>query len=418
MKNSNTLVDNVCSDVKHAGLERWYPAGTMHQVEGMEDVVVLQCRPNRCLFPVNRIIRTGLRATAVLCLVASFAACGTEEPPAKDNKAFALSDTMLNRIGLDTVLLKPVENAVDLNARITPDDGRLATVYPIVGGQVSDVMVELGDRVTKGQTLAIIRSSQVAGLERKLIDARSDLEVAEKNLSTKQDLFSSQLLSERKLVEARYDLEKAKAKLRGIEEIFSIYQFKDGSQYIVKAPIGGYVIDKAVVRDETLPEQHNEAIFTIAELDKVWVLADVYESDIARVKEGMTAEVTTLSYPDKVFHGRVDKIMNMLDPRTRTMRIRITLPNPEVMLKPEMIARVRLVYLEDRSLPAIPAQAVINDNDRDQVMVFKDRMNIETRKVRIDRSTGRTTWVAEGLQPGEVIVSKEQLFLYDALNDR
>lgn len=385
----------------------------------MGDVVVPRSQPHdtpRIHTPSHA--RSCLRASLAACAIALLTACGSEAPPTKDSKAFTLSDTMLARIGLDTVRLSPVENTVELNARITPDDGRLANVYPIVGGQVIEVNVELGDRVTKGQTLAIIRSSQVAGLERKLIDARSDMEVAEKNLTTKQDLFNSQLLSERKLVEARYELEKAKAKLKGVEEIFSIYQFKDGSQYVVKAPIGGYVIDKAVVRDETLPEERTDAIFTIAELDRVWVLAEVYESDIARVKEGMAAEVTTLSYPGKVFTGKVDKILNMLDPRTRTMRIRITLPNPGVLLKPEMIAHVRLVYQEDRQLPALPAAAVINDNDRDHVMVFRDRMNIETRRITVAHTTGGTSWVSGGLADGEVVVSKEQLFLYDALNDR
>lgn len=414
MKNSNSSVDSVCSDVKHAGMEK-------ERAYGMKDPVgVVVCRSaiESCPDPFLGIARSILRAMPAIAMLVLLGACGGDAPVANDSKAFALSDTMLARIGFDTVRSMPVENIIELNARITPDDGRLANVYPIVGGQVVDVKVELGDHVNKGQTLAIIRSRQVADLERKLIDARSDTEVAEKNLSSKQDLFDSQLLSERKLVEARYELEKAKAKLKGMEEIFSIYQFQDGSQYVVKAPIGGYVIDKSVVRDETLPEEHDAAIFTIAELDRVWVLADVYESDIARVKEGMTARITTLSYPDKVFNGHVDKILNMLDPRTRTMRIRITLPNPGVLLKPEMIARVRLAYAEELVLPAIPSTAVISDNDRDHVMVFKDRLNIDTRRITLERTTDNTTWVAEGLEPGEVIISKEQLFLYDALNDR
>ncbi len=357
------------------------------------------------------------RAGATL-LVVCLAGCGTEAPPAKDATAFTLSDTMLARIGLDTVRTRPVLNSVELNARIAPDDGRLASVYPIVGGQVSAVEVELGDRVTKGQTLAVIRSSEVANLERKMIDARSDMEVAEKNLDTKQELFNSHLLSERKLVEARYELEKARARLKGMNEIFSIYQFEDGSQYVVKAPISGYVIDKAVVRDVTLPEKHDEAIFTIAELDRVWVLADVYESDIARVKEGMPAQITTLSYPGKVFTGKVDRIINMLDPRTRTMRIRISLPNPDVLLKPEMIARVRLSYEEDRSLPAVAASAVIFDNSRQYALVFTDRNNIAVRPVGVAHSNGNDTWIDKGLEPGEVVIVHEQLYLFKALTER
>lgn len=356
-------------------------------------------------------------ALTAIALIA-LAACTSAPAPPPDATAFTLSDTMLHRIGLDTVKLLPVESVIELNGRIAPDDNRLANVYPIVGGQVLQVPVELGDRVTKGQTLAVIRSSEVADLERRMINARSEHEVAVKNLATKQDLFDSQLLSERKLVEARHDLEKARAKLRRMEEIFSIYRFQEGSQYVVQAPISGYVIQKDIMRDITLPEGHAEPVFTIAELDEVWALAEVYESDIARVQEGLPAEIVTLSYPDRVFPGTVDKIFNILDPRTRTMRIRVKLQNPEVLLKPEMIARVRLAVHEDRRLPAIPAKALINDHGKHYVMTFMDRYNIGTRQVTPLRTTSSSTWIAEGLQPGEVIIGREQLFVYDALNDQ
>lgn len=357
-----------------------------------------------------------LPAVAIALLLIT--GCGGESIPEADAHAFTLSDTMMARIRLDTVRTQPVLHNVELNARIAPDDGRLANVYPIVGGQVSDVKVELGDRVKKGQTLAVIRSTEVAKFHRKLIDAQSDVEVAEKDLATKEDLYRAKLLSERKYVKAQYDLEKARAKLKGMEETFSIYRFEEGSQYVVTAPISGYIIHKDLVTNETLPEDHSDPLFAIAELDQVWVLAQVYESDIARVREGMRAEVTTLSYPDKVFTGRVDKISNVLDPVTRTMHIRINMPNTDELLKPEMIAHVSLTYGEDRELPAIPAQAVVADHGRQYVMVFKDRKNIETRPIAVDREYQGTAWVSHGLEPGEVIISKEQLYIYDALNDR
>lgn len=348
----------------------------------------------------------------------SFTACTSAPAPTPNATAFTLSDTMLQRIRLDTVKLLPVESVIALNGRIAPDDNSLASVYPIVGGQVLQVPVELGDRVTKGQTLAVIRSSEVADLERRMIKAHSEHEVALKNLATRQDLFDSQLLSERKLVEAQHDLEKARAKLRRMEEIFSIYRFQEGSQYVLQAPISGYVIQKDITRDITLPEGHAEPVFVIAELDEVWALAEVYESDIARVKEGLTAEIITLSYPDRVFPGTVDKIFNILDPRTRTMRIRVKLQNPDVLLKPEMIARVRLSYQEQQEMPAIPADAIINEDGKHFVMTFKDRYNIGTRQITPFRTTAGRSWITEGLEPGEVIVSREQLFIYDALNDR
>lgn len=353
---------------------------------------------------------------ALLVLLA--AGCGGHETPVPDAHAFVLSDTMMKRIRLDTVRLAQVEGVINLNGRIAADENRMASVFAIMSGQVENVDVELGDHVQKGQVLAKIRSGEVAKMERKLIEARSNKEVAEKNLAVKQDLFNSSLLSERKLVEARYDLEKANAELKRMTEVFSIYTFEGGSRFVLRAPVSGYVIRKDIARDVTLPEDNHDPVFTIAELDKVWVLADVYESDIARVKEGMNAEVTTLSYPGKVMRGKVDRIFNILDPETRTMRIRITLDNPNVLLKPEMIARVQLTFQENENLPAIPADAVIQDAGKHFVMIFKDRRNIAVREIVPARTTANTLWVSEGLQPGEVVIGREQLFVYDALNER
>lgn len=362
--------------------------------------------------------RARMHATVLLLAALLAAGCGVAEPPVADTNAFVLSDTMLQRIQLDTVVMKQVENVIHLNGRIATDENKLASVFAIMSGQVISVDAELGDRVSKGQTLAKIRSGEVAKMERKLISAQSDREVAEKNLATKEELFSSQLLSERKLVEARYDLEKANAQLQRMNEVFSIYTIEAGSRYVLRAPMDGYVIGKSITRDITLPDDHTDPVFTIAELNEVWVLADVYESDIARVKEGMDAEVTTLSYPDKIFRGKVDRIFNILDPRTRTMRIRITLANEDILLKPEMVAHVKLTFKKDDILPAVPASAIISDKSRQYTMVFKDRYNVLTREVKVAQTTGTTSWISEGLEPGEVIVSKNQLYLYDALNDR
>ena len=350
--------------------------------------------------------------------IAFLGGCHAPAPPNPDANAFTLSDTMLHRIRLDTVHEKPVEDVIELNGHIAPDGEKLADIYPIVGGQVLSVDAELGDHVTKGQTLAVIRSSEVADMTHQLSDAQSDVTVANKNLTVQQDLFNSKLISERDLVSAQQEADKAQAQLRRMQESFSIYHFQNGSEYDVKAPTSGYIIAKDIAPDVMLPADQNTKIFTVAELDEVWVLADVYESDISRVKEGMDAEITTLSYPGKVYHGKVDKIYNLLDPQTRTERIRIRLPNPDISLKPEMIANVKLHITQDRSLPSIPSKAIIEDDGHQFVMVFKDRFNLSTREITTDHSNDSTTWVSAGLKPGEAIVSKQQLFLYDELNDR
>lgn len=334
-----------------------------------------------------------------------------------EKTVFALSDTMLTRIGLDTVRMENIKNTLKLNGKVAADENRLVEVYPIVGGNVVSVSVELGDYVKKGQTLAVIRSSEVAELERQLFDAQSDVQMAQKKVKVQQDLFEAKLTSHMELEGAERELEKAKAGLKRIRETFNIYHFEKGSEYHIKAPINGFVIYKNINRDMTLPSERTESVFTVAELDQVWVIAHVYESETSKVKEGMEARITTLSYPDEVLSGKVDKIFNVIDPQTKTMRVRIKLENPEFKLKPEMLAIVKLSNTESTSLPAIPAQALIFEGSRQYVMVYRNRYNLDTRQVEIQKTTGETAWIKSGLEPGEVVISKNQLFIYDALND-
>lgn len=353
-----------------------------------------------------------------LLVVTFVSACTVEEAKdTEESKAFALSDTMLKSVQLDTVKTRQVNGALDLNGKIIADENRMVEIFPIVGGNVLAVEAELGDYVKKGQTLAIIKSGEVAEYDRQLIDAQSDVLVAQKNLSVKQDLYASKLSSERELVGAQKELEKAEAGLKRIQETFSIYNFNSRSEYHLKAPINGFLIAKNINRDMTLPEGHSESVFTVAELDEVWAIANVYESDISRIKEGMEVVISTLSYPGDLIKGKIDKIFSVLDPQTKTMKVRIRIPNPQFKLKPEMLATVKAKYSEENSFPSIASSALIFDNSRQFVMIFKDRYNIETREVEVYKTTDDVVWIKGGLKPGEVVISKNQLFIYDALND-
>jgi cobalt-zinc-cadmium efflux system membrane fusion protein len=351
----------------------------------------------------------------VLVLVSQCTVEGAKDK--EENKAFALTDTMLKSIRLDTVKIRQVNGALDLNGKIVADENRKVEIFPIVGGNVLAVEAELGDYVKKNQTLAIIKSGEVAEYDRQLIDAQSDVLVAQKNLSVKQDLYASKLSSERELIGAQKELEKAAAALKRIKETFSIYHFNSQSEYHLKAPINGFVIAKNINRDMMLPAGQSESVFTVAELDEVWALANVYESDIARIREGMDVVITTLSYPGELISGKIDKIFSVLDPETKTMKVRIRIPNAQFKLKPEMLATVKAKYREEKTFPSIASSALIFDNSHQFVMIFKDRHNIETREVEVYKNTDDTVWVKSGIKPGEVVISKNQLFIYDALND-
>ena len=345
-----------------------------------------------------------------------FSACGPKSTR-EEAKAFMLSDTMMHRIRIDSVMKQPVRSELTLVGKIVADENRVIKVFPLVGGNVEAVNVELGDYVRKGQSLASIRSGEVADLERQSIQAQSDLLVAEKNLRVAQDLFETKLTSQREVVAAQKEVEKAQAEATRVKEVFRIYGIGKASMYTVKAPIDGYVIEKNVNRDMQLRSDNADNLFTIGQISEVWVLANVNESDIRRVRAGMDASIQTLSYPDELFSGKVDKIYTVLDPNTKAMTVRIRLNNRGMKLRPEMHATVTLRYEDGGQVATVPASSVIFDRSKHYVMVFKNRSDIETREVDVLKSLGNVAYVRQGIQPGEKVISKNQLLVYNALNN-
>jgi membrane fusion protein, heavy metal efflux system len=181
--------------------------------------------------------------------------------------------------------------------------------------------------------------------------------------------------------------------------------------------LSGFIIQKSINQDMLLRSDKSDNIFDIAEIDDVWAIANINEGDIGQVKLGIDAEVTTLSYHDKVFKGKVDKIYNIIDPETKAMKARVKLSNPDFLLKPEMRAAIKLTYQEDKEMVTIPSEALIFDNSKTYVMIFKDRKNIETRQVEVYRQVGDKAYITSGIAAGEKVLSTNQLLIYDALND-
>ena len=344
--------------------------------------------------------------------------CGHETPPKDDiEQTFVLSDKMLSTSKMAEARMEPLRNELSFYGKITADNNKLIEVYPVVGGNVTKVYVELGDYVKKGQLLATIRSTDVAGYDKDLDDAQNDVLVAKNSLKVMQELNEGRLNSDRDVVEAKSQLDKANSQLSRVQETFKIYSIKKGAIYEVRSPLNGFIIQKDINQDELLRSDRSDNIFDIAQIDDVWAIANVNESDINLVKLGVDADVTTLSYPDKVFKGKVDKIFNIIDPDTKAMKIRIQLKNADYSLKPEMRATIKLSFAEGQNMLTVPSSAIIFDKSKNFVMVFHDRHNIETREVEVLRQIGDTTYLSAGLKSGEKVMTANQLLVYDALND-
>lgn len=347
----------------------------------------------------------------------SISSCKNDLENPQTNTTFALSDNMLKTTTTAVAQTQPVKNELSFYGKITADDNKMIDVYPLVGGNVIKVNVELGDYVKKGQVLATIKSTDIADFEKQSLDAKSDLLVAKNNLKVAQELFDGKLNSESDVLQAKSEVNKAQSQLSKVQETYKIYNIKAGSIYEVTAPISGFIIQKSINQDMLLRSDRSENIFDIAEISEVWAMANVNEIDINKVRLGIDADVTTISYPDQVFKGKVDKIFNIIDPETKAMQARIKLKNTEFLLKPDMNANVKLSFKEDKSMIAIPSDAIVFDKSKNFVMIFKDRNNIETRQVEVYRVVGDTTYISSGLEENEKVITNNQLFIYRALNE-
>jgi len=356
-----------------------------------------------------------------LLLTLGLGAC-SKAAPDDDNKppvakAFNLSDQTLKELAFDTVRLEPVRSEQVYSGQVVTNGDKTAKVFPLVGGVVEKLNVELGDHVSKGQVLAVVRSGEIADVQNQNSTAGTDVAIASKNLAVAEDQYKAGLAAERDVVLAREELRKAQSNLSKTVKQLGIYNVSQGGRYTIKAPLSGFITEKDVTQNMQYNDSNVDSFFTIADLDQVWVLANVFEADIDKVRVGYQADITTLSYPDKHFRGVVDKVFNVLDPESKALKVRVKLQNPGYLLKPEMYAQVRILNTEKAKEISVPADAVVFNDNRYFVLVYKNRQKVDTRAVTVTKTVGNTSYVTGDLKPGEVIITKNQLLVYDELND-
>lgn len=360
-------------------------------------------------------------------LTISLSGCQSEATTMNDSTAQAPATkaqqdaSLLQSATIDTAKRETVNNELNLTGKITFNQDKMVKVFPLVGGHVEEVKAELGDYVRKGQTLAVIRSGDLADLQQQAVAARGQLSVAQKNLQVAQDMTKAGLTSQRDLVAAQEQFAAAKGEVARVAERRQILG-GNGSVYIVKAPMNGFVVEKTAAQGMEIRSDDPESLFTVSNLDEVWVIANVYESDLANVHEGEMATVTTLSYPDKPYKGRIDKVFNVLDPDSKTLKVRVTLLNrgegaADYRLKPEMFANVSVTYAGRDQRVAIPASAVVFDKSRNYVVAVNANKQPVVREVDLYKTIGDRTYINGGLAPGERVVTKNQLLIYSALGN-
>jgi cobalt-zinc-cadmium efflux system membrane fusion protein len=229
-------------------------------------------------------------------------------------------------------------------------------------------------------------------------------------------MFKSGLASQKDQLTAQEIYNQAESAFEKAKRVINLNGGSMNGKYILKSPINGFVVDRQVNNNMMIRSDNSMALFTISDLKNVWVMANVYESNIANVKMGDSVNITTLSYPGKIFRGRIDKVMNVLDPSNKVMKLRIILANPGYLLKPEMFASVVVNTTENKTMVSIRSRALIFDHSQYYVLVYKSPSDISIRPVQVQNTVGDRTYITDGLSEGERLIGTEALLIYQELN--
>ncbi|MGJ5820311.1 efflux RND transporter periplasmic adaptor subunit [Paludibaculum fermentans] len=369
------------------------------------------------------------RQMLLLAAAVGLAACSgsKKEPAANEEKSESgfvqISPEAQRHFGIqvEPAAVQELNELLQVPGTVQPVDSRVNTIRPLARGRLHEVLVKVGDRVSKGQALATYDNMEAGELAAQLAGARADVE----RLRGQERQLGRQAERARALAEigavpkkeyeqaaadhkaAGQSVQSQESVLAGIQARLRRFGFNNAEIQTtpittIAAPLAGVITKQEASPGEVV--EPATALFTIADLSTVWVQAEVYEKDLGRLRVGQDAQITVDTYPDQNFTGRVTYVSDVLDPQTRTARVRCEVPNGAMKLKLDMYATVQLPTTFSRKTLAVPSGAIQEVGDKTVVFVRKSATEFEPRGVTAGKTVRGLVEILSGLTAGEPVV--------------
>jgi cobalt-zinc-cadmium efflux system membrane fusion protein len=377
-------------------------------------------------------IRNLLIAANVLCM--GLVGCGnTTESESKmtsysgtTSKAdsadlFSVPQEQLSHLQIVAVEKSSLPRVLRLTGSVAYNAFKTTPVFTAIGGPVQEILVAPGQNVHAGQPLLTVSSPDYSLARSAYIKARSAFQLTDKNYQRSQDLYDHKAIAERDLQQAESDRAQAQADLSASEDALRVLGLTDldavlknppkmTSQIPVLAPVSGEITERLVGPGQLLQAGATQC-FTISDMSTVWVLVNVYQSDLAYVHNGDTVEITTDAYPDK-FHGKISYIAPALDPNTRTLQARIVTENRGDRLKKDMYVAATVAAGVTRDALSVPDAAVLRDSENQPFVYLQtEQTKFARRPVSVGDSSNGRTLISGGVKEGDRVVGDGSLFL-------
>ena len=328
------------------------------------------------------------------------------------------------------IVLAPVETShrtdtIRLPGRVALDEHRVARIGPVLSGRVAEIKAFIGRNVSQGEVLAILNSNELSAAQAAYLKAKTQVGLQRLNVERARRLFSEGIISQATFKERESALAEAEVEIRALADQLGVmgmsakaiehlgHSGQINSITPVTSTISGTVIERHISVGQIA--EISDELFTVADLSRVWVVAEAPEQDAHIVEEGSQVEVHVPALPDDHFVGRIVYVADVVKPDTRTITMRMEVDNAKRKLKPEMLADMLIRHTSEEAL-SIPAQAVVRESDRDHVFVevAKDRLQLRPVELGPDLEGRRT--VLLGLTQGERIVVKGAFHLNNVRN--
>jgi membrane fusion protein, heavy metal efflux system len=350
-------------------------------------------------------------AAALVSLLASCTretkAAPTKEEVAIDPNVFETDHPELFKTA--KVASRQMPTVLTANGTITPDVNRTIHVTSLGGGRVAELKVKLGDAVQKGQTLLIISSPDLASAFSDYQKAVADEQLSKRGLDRAQLLYDKGAIAEKDLQTAQDAEQKALVDVHTTEQRVRVLggdPAHPSSMLDLRAPISGTIVEQNVAGFEGIKSLDNTPnLFTIADLSQVWVVCDVFENDLGDVHIGDPNEIRLNAFPERILKGTVTDISRVLDPATRTAKVRIVLRNGDGQLRPGMFAVATFRSRKTRPGLVVPGTAMMRLHDKD--WIFRHEGNNRYRRVEVQVSGATQDGMQEirsGVNPDDEVV--------------
>jgi cobalt-zinc-cadmium efflux system membrane fusion protein len=367
-----------------------------------------------------------LNAIVLLWLASPFAACGrdtaprqTARPPAdiagethaEEENAIHLGEDMIRDLRISTASVTERSGAreVSVLGEVAADLRRYAEVAPPTGGQIVRVLVDQNAMVGEGTALAQLRSAELGRARADLLSAEARRELTQQALERKRSLAAERIVAAREVQEAEAAFRAADAEVRAAAaslEALGVRQDDpggDSSLFFVRSPIAGQVIDRRAILGQYADPA--SPMFIVADLSRVWLIAQVFERDAVNLQVGTIGHVVLAALPGREIDGRVTQVGRQVDAGSRTVPVRVELVNPDGLLRPGMSATARLeVTGQTERILVVPAAALQRVGEQWLAFIPRTAQEFEMRPVGRGRDLGNDVEVVTGLKTGETVV--------------